>query len=75
MDVDKMTVEERDKHMKENHCFNCHRIGHRAKDCRQKKQGTLRQEEETKPNSKKALVKYDGRKTEYSTSTDLQYCQ
>ena len=58
-----MTVEERDRHMKENRCFNCHRIGHRAKDCRQKKQGTSRQEEKTKPNNKKALVKYEGRKT------------
>ena len=63
MDVDKMTVKERDKHMKENQCFNCHKIGHRAKDCRQKKQGTSKQEEETRPNHEKALVKYEGRKT------------
>ena len=63
MDVDKMTVEERKRHMEENRCFNCHKIGHRAKDCRQKKQGTSRQEEESKTNTERNLVKYDGKKT------------
>jgi Retrotransposon gag protein len=67
MDVDKLTVEEREKHMKENRCFNCHKIGHRAKDCRSKKQGTSRQEEGSKPNDERAVVKYDGKKTANTT--------
>ena len=36
MDVKKLTTEECEKHMLENRCFNCHKIGHRAKDCRSK---------------------------------------
>ena len=36
MDIDRLTTEEREKHMQENWCFNCHKIGHRAKDCRSK---------------------------------------
>ena len=36
MDIDRLTTEEREKHMQENRCFNCHKIGHRAKDCRSK---------------------------------------
>ena len=31
-----MAIEERERHMKENRCFNCHNIGHRAKDCQKK---------------------------------------
>ena len=34
MDIDHLTTEEREKHMQENRCFNCHKIGHRAKECR-----------------------------------------
>ena len=36
MDIDRLTTEEREKHVQENQCFNCHKIGHRAKDCRTK---------------------------------------
>ena len=36
MDINRLTTEERKKHMQENQCFNCHKIGHRAKDCRSK---------------------------------------
>ena len=36
MDIDRLTTEECEKHMQENQCFNCHKIGHRAKDCRSK---------------------------------------
>jgi hypothetical protein len=39
MDIDRLSTDERQKHMDENRCFNCHRIGHRAKDCRSPKQG------------------------------------
>jgi hypothetical protein len=38
MDIDRLTIEQRDKHIRENRCFNCHRIGHRIKDCRSPKQ-------------------------------------
>ena len=36
MDIDRLTTEERKKHMQENWCFNCHKIRQRAKDCRSK---------------------------------------
>ena len=66
MDVDKMTVEERERHMKENRCFNCHIIGHRAKDCRKKTQGNSSKSnttsDEGKPNIERSLIKYEGKK-------------
>ena len=34
--INRLTTEEHEKHMQENRCFNCHKIGHRAKDCRSK---------------------------------------
>ena len=40
MDSDKMTVEEQEKHVKENQRFNCHKIEHRGNDCRQKNLGS-----------------------------------
>jgi Zinc knuckle len=33
MDVDKLTVEERNKLMKEGRCFKCRNMGHRANEC------------------------------------------
>ena len=48
--------------MKENWCFNYHKIGHRAKDYRQKKQGTSGQEEGSKSNDERAIIKYDRKK-------------
>ena len=36
MDINRLTTEEHEKHMQENQCFNCHKIRHRAKDCRSK---------------------------------------
>ena len=38
MDIDRLTTKEREKHYKENRCFNCHKIGHQARDCRSPKQ-------------------------------------
>src|SRR5277367_409561 len=56
MDVDQLTTEEREQHMKENRCFGCHKVGHRVKDCQSKQQITT-------PNEEKAVVKYEGKKT------------
>jgi hypothetical protein len=33
MDVDRLTIEERDKLLKEGKCFRCRRTGHRANEC------------------------------------------
>ena len=65
MDIDRMTIEERNKHMKENRCFNCHKIGHRAKDCRQKGLNNLSKSttDEPKQNNERALIKYEGKNT------------
>src|SRR5271155_2610077 len=38
MDVDQITTEQREKHIRENSCFNCHQIGHWADKCRVRKQ-------------------------------------
>ena len=46
--------------MKENRCFNCHKIGHRVKDCQTKQQIA-------KPSKEKAMVKYEGKKTANTT--------
>ena len=45
MDVDRLTTEEREKHFNENRCFNCHKIGHRARDCRSPKQNNQTNED------------------------------
>ena len=33
MDIDHLTQEEREKHYREGRCFNCHQVGHLAKQC------------------------------------------
>jgi Zinc knuckle len=33
MDVDRLTIEERDKLLKEGKCFRCQRTGHQANEC------------------------------------------
>jgi hypothetical protein len=33
MDIDRLSTEEREKHFQENQCFNCHKIGHKAREC------------------------------------------
>lgn len=33
MDIDRMTAEERDRHYKEGRCFTCHKVGHLARSC------------------------------------------
>jgi hypothetical protein len=66
MDVDRLTTEQREKHMKENRCFGCHRVGHRAKNCRQKNPGSSSRIEtvnEPKTNNERSLVRYEGKKT------------
>ena len=65
MDVDRLTVEEREKHMKENRCFNCHKIGHRSRNCRQKNPGSTSKIEtvnELKQNNERSLIRYEGKK-------------
>jgi len=36
MDIDCLTTEDRELCMKEHQCFNCHKIGHNARDCHSK---------------------------------------
>ena len=76
MHVNKMTVEEQEKHMKENWCFNCHKIEHRAKDCRQKNQGDFSKANTTnnkmKTNNERSLVKYKGKKTANTAQALIQ---
>lgn len=38
MDVDRMTIQERDEHMKKGLCFECHKPGHRASEHRDQKE-------------------------------------
>jgi hypothetical protein len=38
MDIDRLTAEERQKHFEEKRCFNCHRTGHQARNCRSPRQ-------------------------------------
>ena len=33
MDMDRLTTEEQERHFKENWCYNCHKIGHKAREC------------------------------------------
>ena len=34
MDIDRLSTEDMERHMKERRCFKCHRVGHQAKECR-----------------------------------------
>ena len=54
MDMDRLTTEEREKHFNENWCFNCHKIGHWARDCRTPKQDNQTNEDKYKGYKKTA---------------------
>ena len=36
MDIDCLSTEDRDEHMKKGLCFECHQFGHRARECKGK---------------------------------------
>ena len=36
MDIDRLSTEDRDEHMKKGLCFECHQFGHRARECKGK---------------------------------------
>ena len=59
--IDRLTNEEREKHMRENRCFKCHKIGHISRNCRSGQNITA------KPTEERALVKYEGKKTANTT--------
>src|SRR5271155_3792657 len=68
MDIDQITTtidqlcnEERERHVHKNHCFKCHRVGHISRNCRSG------QNNPTRPNDERALVKYEGKKTANTT--------
>ena len=46
MDIDRLSMEERTKLMKEGRCFNCKDVGHRANECPEK--GSKKKEEPRK---------------------------
>src|SRR5271156_328917 len=59
--IDQLTNEERERHIHENHCFKCHRVGHISRNCRSGQNNTA------KPTEERALVKYEGKKTANAT--------
>jgi hypothetical protein len=40
MDIDRISTEERDNHMKKGLCFKCHKTGHRARECPESNSGS-----------------------------------
>jgi hypothetical protein len=63
MDVDQITVEERNRLFQERKCFNCKKFGHRAKDCRSPKGN------QTTPNE---IVRHPGIRKTVTTRTAIR---
>jgi Retrotransposon gag protein len=57
--IDRLTNEEREKHIRENRCFKCHKIGHISRNCRSGQQPNVT----ARATDERALVKYEGKKT------------
>ena len=53
MDVDRITTEERDNHLKKGLCFKCHKTGHRAKECSESTETSNRMPQKTWTATKK----------------------
>src|SRR5271155_3897082 len=59
--IDCLTNKERERHVRENWCFKCHKIGHISRNCRSG------QNIWAKPIEEQAMVKYEGKKTANTT--------
>jgi len=58
--IDRLTNEERERHVRENRCFKCHKIGHISRNCRSG-------QNISKPTEERAMIKYEGKKTANTT--------
>src|SRR5271168_4125932 len=59
--IDRLSDEERERHVRENRYFKCHKIGHISRNCRSG------QNNKAKPSEERSLVKYDGKRTVNTT--------